>query len=104
MASNYLIGRAGVVASRSLAFDLDRCLAVDFWLGYAIWWENPGAALGRFFDSLAVVGTWGDQPATKWGGRGRPVGHTAVPPAVPRWPLPLAKPRGPFFPGEWPQR
>ena len=23
-------------------------------------------------------------PATKWGGRGRPAGHAAVPPAVPR--------------------
>jgi hypothetical protein len=25
-------------------------------------WEHPGAELGRFFASLAVVGTWGDQP------------------------------------------
>jgi hypothetical protein len=56
---------------------------VVIWLGYAIWWEHPGAELGCFFASLAVVGTWGG-PATKWGGRGRPAGHAAVPPAVPR--------------------
>jgi hypothetical protein len=37
--------------------------AVVIWLGYAIWWEHPGAAeLGCFFASLAVVGTWGDHP------------------------------------------
>jgi hypothetical protein len=35
---------------------------VFFWLGHAIWWEHPGAALGRFFDSLAVVDTWWDLP------------------------------------------
>jgi hypothetical protein len=35
---------------------------VVFWLGFWFWWEHPGAELGRFFDSLAVVGTWGDQP------------------------------------------
>ena len=36
-------------------------------------------------------------PATKWAGRGRPAGHAAVPPAVSRWPFPLARLRGPFF-------
>jgi hypothetical protein len=35
---------------------------VVFWLGFWFWWEHPGAELGRFFASLAVVGTWGDQP------------------------------------------
>jgi hypothetical protein len=57
--------------------------AVVFWLGFWFWWEHPGAALGRFFASLAVVGTWGGQgAATKWGGRRRPAGHAAVPLAV----------------------
>jgi hypothetical protein len=33
------------------------------WLGYAIWGGHPGGAeLGCFLASLAVVGTWGDQP------------------------------------------
>jgi hypothetical protein len=41
-------------------------------------------------------------PATKWGGRWRPAGHAAVPPAVRRWPLPLAGRRGPFFPSGGP--
>ena len=36
-------------------------------------------------------------PATKWGGRGRPAGHAAVPPAVPRVRFPLAGPWGAFF-------
>jgi hypothetical protein len=39
-----------------------RTAAVVIWLGYAIWWEHPGAELGCFFASLAVVGTWGDHP------------------------------------------
>jgi hypothetical protein len=36
--------------------------AVVFWLGFWFWWEHPGVELGRFFASLAVVGTWGGQP------------------------------------------
>jgi hypothetical protein len=35
---------------------------VVFWLGFWFGREHPGAELGRFFASLAVVGTWGDQP------------------------------------------
>jgi hypothetical protein len=49
--------------------------AVVIWLGYAIWWEHPGAELGCFFASLAVVGTpWGDQPPSGqvgWSGEAR---------------------------------
>jgi hypothetical protein len=37
---------------------------VLFWLGFWFWWEHPGADLGRFFASLAVVCTWGDRPAS----------------------------------------
>jgi hypothetical protein len=35
-----------------------------FWLGlwFWFWWEHPGGELGCLFASLAVVGTWGDQP------------------------------------------
>jgi hypothetical protein len=71
-------------------------LSVVIWFGYAIWWEHPGAELGCFFRLPGRGGHLGG-PATKWGGRGRPAGHAAVPPAVPRWPLPLAGLRGPFF-------
>jgi hypothetical protein len=60
------------------------------------WALGAGATLGRFFVSLAVVGHLG-RPATKRGGRGRPAGHAAVPPALPRVPFPLAGPWGPFF-------
>jgi hypothetical protein len=44
-------------------------------------------------------GTTHAQLRTNWGGRGRPAGHAAVPPAVPRWPPPpsLAGPRGCFL-------
>jgi hypothetical protein len=44
-----------------------------FWLGFWFWWEHPGAELGRFFASLAVVGTWGDQPPSGVVGRGQRV-------------------------------
>jgi hypothetical protein len=60
------------------------CSAVVFWLGFWFWWEHPGAELGRFFASLAMLGTYLGGAATKWGGRGRPMGHAAVPPAVRR--------------------
>jgi hypothetical protein len=58
--------------------------------------QGPNWAV--FFASLAA-GRGGHLggPATKWGGRERLVGHAAVPPAVRRWPLPLAGPRGPFL-------
>ena len=36
--------------------------AVVFWLGFWFWLGHLGAALGRFFASLAVVGAWGDHP------------------------------------------
>ena len=36
--------------------------AVVFWLGFWFWLGYLGAVLSRFFVSLAVVGTWGDQP------------------------------------------
>jgi hypothetical protein len=80
-------------------------VAVVIWSGYAIWWEHPGAALGRFCASVAVGGTGGGA-ATHGGGRGRPAGHAARchRPAVRRCPLPLAGhagPRGPFSPGVW---
>jgi hypothetical protein len=59
--------------------------AVVIWLGYAIWWEHPGAELGCFFfASLAVVGTWGDQPPSGVVGGGPRVTRRVVPPAVPR--------------------
>ena len=32
-------------------------LGLSIWWRYVIWWGHPGAALGRFFASLAVVGT-----------------------------------------------
>jgi hypothetical protein len=35
---------------------------VVFWLGFWFWLGHLGAALGRFFASLAVVGAWGDHP------------------------------------------
>jgi hypothetical protein len=45
----------------------------------------PRGRTGLFFAPLAVVGTCGDQPPSgKWGGRGRPAGHAAVPPAARR--------------------
>jgi hypothetical protein len=44
-------------------------------------WEHPGAELGCFFASLAVVGTWGDQPPSGVvGGGPRGTRHAAVPP------------------------
>jgi hypothetical protein len=55
----------------------------------------PGGHPGPFFCLPGRGGHLGG-PATKWGGRGSPAGHAAVPPAVPRWPLPLAGQRGPF--------
>jgi hypothetical protein len=59
----------------------------------------PRGRTGLFF-CLPGRGEHLGGPATKWGGRGRPAGHAAVPPAVWRWPLPLAGPRpwGPFPP------
>ena len=33
-----------------------------FWLGFWFWLGYLGAVLSRFFVSLAVVGTWWDQP------------------------------------------
>jgi hypothetical protein len=45
------------------------CCAVVIWLGYAIWWEHPGAELGCFFRLPGRGGHLGG-PATKWGGRG----------------------------------
>jgi hypothetical protein len=66
-----------------------------------------GAPMGRTGLFFCLPGRGGHLggPTTKWGGRGRPSGHAAVPPAVRRWPLPLAGPRGPFFfPGGFPQR
>jgi hypothetical protein len=74
-------------------------VSVVIWLGYAIWWEHPGAGLGCFLASLAMVGTWGDQPPSGVVGGG--------PRATRRChrrcsPLPLAGLRGPFFfPGGW---
>jgi hypothetical protein len=76
---------------------------VDIWLGYAIWWAHPGAALDRFFDSLAVVDTWGDQPPSGVVGGGprvtrrcpRRCGADLCP-----WP----GRGGRFFPGGVPQR
>jgi hypothetical protein len=73
---------------------------VVFWLGFWFLREDPGATLGRFFASLAVVGTWGEhQPPSGVVGRG--------PRATRRChrrcraglclPLPLAGPRGPFY-------
>jgi hypothetical protein len=56
----------------------------------------PRGRPGPFFRFTGRGGHLGG-PTTKWGGRGRPAGHAAVPPAVPRWPLPLAGLRGPFF-------
>jgi hypothetical protein len=41
------------------------------WFGYAIWWELPGAELGCFFASLAVVGTWGDSHQVGWSAEAR---------------------------------
>jgi hypothetical protein len=49
--------------------------AVVFWLGFWFWWEHPGAELGRFFASLAVVGTWGGQPPSGVVGGGTPLSH-----------------------------
>jgi hypothetical protein len=48
--------------------------AVGFWLGFWFWLGHLGAALGRFFASLAVVGAWLGGPPTKWGvvGGGNP--------------------------------
>ena len=40
----------------------DQQVAVVFWLGFWFWLGHLGAALGRFFASLAVVGAWGDHP------------------------------------------
>jgi hypothetical protein len=57
--------------------------SVVFWSGYAIWWGHPGAELGCFF-RLPGRGVHLGGAASKWGGRGRPVGHAAVPPAVRR--------------------
>jgi hypothetical protein len=57
---------------------------------------EPRGRPGPFFRLPGRGGHLGE-PATKLGGRGRPVGHAAVPPAVPRLPLPLAGPRGAFF-------
>jgi hypothetical protein len=54
--------------------------AVVFWLGFGFWWEHPGVTLGRFFASLAVVDTWGDQPPSGVVGGGPRVSHAAVPP------------------------
>jgi hypothetical protein len=56
-------------------------IAVGFWLGFWFWWEHPGAELGRFFCLPGRGGHLGG-PATKWGGRERPAGHAAVPPAA----------------------
>jgi hypothetical protein len=36
--------------------------SVVFWLGFWFWLGYLGAVLSRFFVSLAVVGTWWDQP------------------------------------------
>jgi hypothetical protein len=77
---------------------------VVFWLGFWFWWEHPGAELGRFFASLAVVlGTWGDQPPSGVAGGGqratrrcpRRCGADLRP-----WPAC----GGRFFPGGCPQR
>jgi hypothetical protein len=62
--------------------------AVFFWLGFWFWLGHLGATLGRFFASLVPGGRGGclaclEGPPTKWGGRGRPAGHMAVPLAVP---------------------
>jgi hypothetical protein len=43
----------------------------------------PRGRSGPFFRLHGRGGHLGG-PATKWGGRGRPAGHAAVPPAVPR--------------------
>jgi hypothetical protein len=43
----------------------------------------PRGRIGLFFRVPGRGGHLGG-PATKWGGRGRPAGHAAVPPAVPR--------------------
>jgi hypothetical protein len=43
----------------------------------------PRGRIGLFFRLPGRGGHLGG-PATKWGGRGRPAGHAAVPPAVPR--------------------
>ena len=52
----------------------------------------PRGRTGLFF-CLPGRGVHLGGAASKWGGRGRPVGHAAVPPAA----LPLAGPRGAFF-------
>jgi hypothetical protein len=45
---------------------------------------QPGAALSGPCFCLTGRGGHLGGPATKWGGRGRPAGHAAVLPAVPR--------------------
>ena len=56
----------------------------------------PRGHLWQFFCFPGRVGHMGG-PSTKWGGRGRPAGHMAMPPAVPRVRFPLAGPWGAFF-------
>jgi hypothetical protein len=71
---------------------------VVIWLGYAIWWEHPGAELGCFFASLAVAGTWGDQPPSGVvGGAGPRVTRRCPRRCRADLCLPLAGPRRPFF-------
>ena len=77
--------------------------AVVFWLGFWFWLGYLGAVLSRFFVSLAVVGTWGDQPPS-----GVVRGGPRVTRRCPRrcradlcpWPVR----GGRFFPGGFPQR
>jgi hypothetical protein len=44
---------------------------------------EPRGRSGPFFRLPGRRGGHLGGPATKWGGRGRPAGHAAVPPAVP---------------------
>ena len=56
----------------------------------------PRGHLWQFFCFPGRVGHMGGPP-TKWGGRGRPAGHMAMPSLAPCVRFPLAGPWGAFF-------
>jgi hypothetical protein len=61
------------------------------------WWERPGATLARFFASLAMVDTWGDQPPSGVVGGGPARGPRGGAPGGAALPPPPGRAGGAFF-------